>query len=83
MPLGLQAGNNEKLCQVLDLFLASSAVTMEFVVNSGGKVVKALRGSQDEAVRARVRARAKARARARARRRGRPRKRNPRKRKPS
>lgn len=46
-----KAGNNEKLCQVLDLFLASSEVTMEFVVNSGGKVVKALRGSQDEAVR--------------------------------
>ena len=54
MPLGLQAGNNEKLCQVLDLFLASSDVTMEFVVNSGGKVVKALRGSQDEGVRKRA-----------------------------
>jgi hypothetical protein len=49
-----QTQDNERLCQILDMFLASSAITMEFVVNSGGKVVKALRGSQDEAVRKRA-----------------------------
>ncbi len=46
--------DNERQCEILDMFLASSAITMEFVVNSGGKVVKALRGSQDEAVRKRA-----------------------------
>ena len=46
-----QADDNDKLCKVLNIFMASSEVTMDFVVNAGGKVVKALRGSQDEQVR--------------------------------
>jgi hypothetical protein len=36
------------------MFLVSSVITMELVVNSCGKIVKALRGSQDEAVRKRA-----------------------------
>ena len=47
----VQADDNKKLCQMLEMFLSSSEVTMDFVVNSGGKVVKALRGSKDEDVR--------------------------------
>ena len=41
-------------CEILDAFQASSAVDLDFVVNVGGKVVKALRGSADEAVRTRA-----------------------------
>ena len=41
-------------CEILDAFQASSDVTLDFVVNVGGKVVKALRGSADEAVRKRA-----------------------------
>ena len=36
------------------MFPVSSVITMELVVNSCGKIVKALRGSQDEAVRKRA-----------------------------
>ena len=46
-----QAEDDAKLCEILDAFLASSEVTMDFVVNSGGKTVKALRGSQNDEVR--------------------------------
>ena len=41
-------------CEILDAFQVSSAVTVDFVVNVAGKVVKALRGSADEAVRKRA-----------------------------
>jgi hypothetical protein len=47
----VQVDDNDELRKVLDIFMASSEVTMDFVVNAGGKVVKALRGSQDEQVR--------------------------------
>jgi len=46
-----QAQDNERLCEILDMFLESSEVTMDFVIKSGGKTVKALRGSQDPDVR--------------------------------
>jgi len=45
------AQDNERLCEILDMFLESSEVTMDFVIKSGGKTVKALRGSQDPDVR--------------------------------
>ena len=47
----IQAGNNEEICKILDVFLGSTNVTMEFIVNSCGKIVKKLRGSEDEFVR--------------------------------
>ena len=46
--------DGERQCEILDAFQASSDVTLDFVVNVGGKVVKALRGSADEAVRKRA-----------------------------
>ena len=46
----VQVDDNDELRKLLDIFKASSEVTMDFVVNAAGQVVKALRGSKDEQV---------------------------------
>jgi hypothetical protein len=46
----VQVDDYDDLRRVIDIFMTSSEVTMDFVVNVAGQVVKSLRDNKDEQV---------------------------------